>query len=79
MSNANNRSVEEVVNSHLRPHKEEAALEDVCRAYAVDGVLLTGRAVYRGYDSVRRSARRLRLGFDVVDHTDRYTPILWHR
>jgi len=41
MNNANDRLVEEVVNSHLRPRKEEAAPEDVCRAYAVDVVLLT--------------------------------------
>jgi hypothetical protein len=73
MNNANDRLVEEVVNSYLRPRKEEAALEDVCRAYAVDVVLLTGRAVYRGYDGVRRSAGRLRFEFHVVDHTDRYT------
>jgi hypothetical protein len=60
VSNANNRSAEEVFDSHLSLRNEEAAPEDVCRDYAGDVVLLTGRGVYRGHAGVRRSARRLR-------------------
>lgn len=60
MSETTNRSTEEVLNNHLRLRKQKATAEDICRDYAEDAVLLSGRGVFRGHEGVRRSAGMLK-------------------
>jgi hypothetical protein len=60
MPETNDRSAEEVLANHLRLREEKAAAEDVCRDYAEDAMLLSGRGVFRGREGVRRSAGMLK-------------------
>lgn len=60
MSEINNRSTEEVLDSHLRLRKQKATAEDICCDYAQDAVLLSCHGVFQGHEGVRRSTGLLK-------------------
>lgn len=64
---AGHRSVEEVLNDHLRLRKEGLVEEDIARNYSEQVVFLTCTGIYRGHEGVRESVRILGEHFPGTD------------
>jgi hypothetical protein len=59
MTHHQHRSVEEVLDDHLRESKSRTIEDDLTRNYSPEVVILTSQGVYRGHEGMRQVKQKL--------------------